>query len=248
MLSSCIQAVVMCPDVAKKAQAEIDAVIGDDRVPNWSDYEKAPYGAAIVEESHRWRPAAPLPVPHALSEGKLPPLSLRGLNLISCIDEWIDGKFLPKGTANFLSVWGLHHDESEFPDHHVFHPDHYKGRTLLESEYANSAEYDNRGHYGYGNGRRLCPGIHLADRNFFHTISKNLWAFDIDKAVDPKTGKSIIPVTNAVTCSRGALSACAYEFPCKLTVRSRAKRETIMKEYAEAKADVFPQYGKTGMF
>lgn len=86
VLSSFMQAMVTWPDVAKKAQAEIDAVIGDDRVPNWSDYEKLPYVAAIVKESHRWRPVAPLSVPHALSEGESPPLSLR----------WTESDFMPR--------------------------------------------------------------------------------------------------------------------------------------------------------
>ncbi len=50
----------------------------------------------------------------------------------------------------FLNVWGLHHDESKFPNHDTFDPDHYKGRTLLAAEYANSADYENRDHYDYG--------------------------------------------------------------------------------------------------
>lgn len=69
VLASCIQAMVTWPEVLKKAHAEIDAVIPADRVPEWSDYEKLPYIAAIVKESHRWRPVAPLSVPHALTEG-----------------------------------------------------------------------------------------------------------------------------------------------------------------------------------
>lgn len=70
VLSSTIQALVTNPMVLKKAQAEIDAVVGEDRTPTWDDYEKLPYIAAMVKESHRWRPVAPLAVPHALSEGK----------------------------------------------------------------------------------------------------------------------------------------------------------------------------------
>ena len=69
VLTSFIQAMVTWPDVQKKAQSELDAVIGEDRVPDFSDYEKLPYVAAIVKESMRWRPVAPLSVPHALSEG-----------------------------------------------------------------------------------------------------------------------------------------------------------------------------------
>lgn len=99
-----------------------------------------------------------------------------------------------------------------------------------------------------GNGRRLCPGIHLADRNLFHAISKILWAFNIEKATDPKTGKPVEPDTSMVTGYREGLTACAYEFPVKLTVRSPAKRKTILKEHDDAKANVFPDYEKTAIF
>lgn len=69
-ITSCIQALVAFPEVQKKAQAEIDAVVGEDRCPAWSDYHKLPYIATVIKEAMRWRPVAPLSVPHALSEGK----------------------------------------------------------------------------------------------------------------------------------------------------------------------------------
>ena len=71
VLTSFVQAMVTFPDVQKKAQAEIDAVLGEDRVPDWSSYDKLPYVAQIVKESHRWRPVAPLAVPHVLSQGSI---------------------------------------------------------------------------------------------------------------------------------------------------------------------------------
>jgi cytochrome P450 family 619 len=70
VLTSFVQAMVAYQEVQKKAQAEIDAVVPEDRVPNFDDYEKLPYVAQIVKESHRWRPVAPLSVPHRTSEGK----------------------------------------------------------------------------------------------------------------------------------------------------------------------------------
>lgn len=73
VLSSTIQALVTNPKVLQNAQAEIDSVVGEDRTPRWEDYERLPYIAAMVKESHRWRPVAPLAVPHALSEGILVP-------------------------------------------------------------------------------------------------------------------------------------------------------------------------------
>ena len=99
-----------------------------------------------------------------------------------------------------------------------------------------------------GHGRRLCPGIHLADRNLFHAIAKVLWAFDIKMATDPKTGKPIVPDTNVVTGYREGLTACAHEFPVKLTVRSEARRKAIEREYAEAQASIFPKYEESDFF
>ena len=53
-----------------RAHAEIDAAIGEDRSPRWSDFSKLPYINMIIKESHRWRPVSPLGVSHALAEGK----------------------------------------------------------------------------------------------------------------------------------------------------------------------------------
>ena len=66
-----IQAMINCPDVQMKAQCEIDAIIGGDRSPLWSDYAKLPYIAMILKETMRWRPVTPLSFPHASSEGRL---------------------------------------------------------------------------------------------------------------------------------------------------------------------------------
>lgn len=59
-------------NVLKKAQAEIDVVVGEDRSPVWSDYKDLPYTATIVKEAMRWRPAVPLAFPHAAAEGNSP--------------------------------------------------------------------------------------------------------------------------------------------------------------------------------
>jgi cytochrome P450 family 619 len=184
------------------------------------------------------------------------------------LDEWVDGKLLPKGTVVFVNVWGLHHDKTKIPDSDVFDPDHYKGRTASSSEYANSADYENRDHYGFGefmlaflsyltplltylatgNGRRLCPGIHLADRNLWHAISKLLWAFNFERPIDPQTGKPIALDTTVETGYREGLTMCPYEFPCKTTIRSEARRQVILKDLEEARANFFPQYEKVDLF
>jgi cytochrome P450 len=47
-------------DVQRKAQAEIDRVVPDWRLPNADDYESLPYTAAVVQETLRRHPVTPL--------------------------------------------------------------------------------------------------------------------------------------------------------------------------------------------
>ena len=47
------------PEVQKRAQEELDAVVGRSRVPTFADMPHLPYITAIVKEVLRWRPPAP---------------------------------------------------------------------------------------------------------------------------------------------------------------------------------------------
>jgi cytochrome P450 len=58
-----IMALVSFPEAVKKAQEELDRVIGRDRFPTWEDEPNLPYIRAIVKESHRWRTVSPLGMP-----------------------------------------------------------------------------------------------------------------------------------------------------------------------------------------
>ena len=53
-------AMAIYPEVQKKAQMEIDAVIGNNRLPDFSDRDALPYTNAIVKEAMRWQPVSPL--------------------------------------------------------------------------------------------------------------------------------------------------------------------------------------------
>jgi cytochrome P450 len=50
---------ILFPDVQKKAQAEIDAVVGPDRLPSFADRDSPPYTDALVKEVHRWNAVVP---------------------------------------------------------------------------------------------------------------------------------------------------------------------------------------------
>ena len=53
-------AMALHPEVQKKAQAEIDAVVGLNRLPDFEDRPFLPYINAVVKESMRWHLVAPL--------------------------------------------------------------------------------------------------------------------------------------------------------------------------------------------
>lgn len=142
-----------------------------------------------------------------------------------------------------LNVWGLHHDESVFPEPDVFDPERYLDKTLLAAHYANSSDYANRDHYGYGAGRRICPGMHLADRNMFVAMAKLLWAFNFEKFIDPVTGQVVEPDADITTgYNSEGLVMIAHPFNLKVTPRSEARCETIMREFAKAESEVFAKY------
>lgn len=48
------------PEVQRKAQAEIDRVIGNSRLPDYADQDELPYVDAVLKEVLRWHPVAPL--------------------------------------------------------------------------------------------------------------------------------------------------------------------------------------------
>lgn len=48
------------PDVQKRAQAEIDEVIGHDRLPEVADRQTVPFVTAVIKETMRWHPTLPL--------------------------------------------------------------------------------------------------------------------------------------------------------------------------------------------
>ena len=61
-------AMTIFPNVQKKAQEELDRVIGGSRLPNSNDKGKLPYIEAMLKETHRWHPVAPLALPHAATK------------------------------------------------------------------------------------------------------------------------------------------------------------------------------------
>ena len=80
-LQSFLLGVALYPDVQRKAQEELDAHIGPNRLPEFGDFDDLVYIQAIVLETLRWKPSVPLSLPHR----------------VMC-DDVYNGYFIPEGT------------------------------------------------------------------------------------------------------------------------------------------------------
>ncbi|EXL55999.1 hypothetical protein FOCG_03713 [Fusarium oxysporum f. sp. radicis-lycopersici 26381] len=101
---------------------------------------------------------------------------------------------IPKDATVIIPSYAIHRPEQmKYTNPDTFDPSRYINHPRLASDYAGSPDFNNRDHYGYGAGRRICPGMHLAERTQWRAIAKILWAFDIELAVDPATGQKIVP-------------------------------------------------------
>ena len=61
-------AMTLYPEVQKRAQEELDRVIGNDRLPGFEDRENLPYVEALVKEVFRFHPVVPLGENHVVIE------------------------------------------------------------------------------------------------------------------------------------------------------------------------------------
>ncbi|KAH9030399.1 cytochrome P450 [Lactarius hengduanensis] len=167
-------AMVAYPEVQKRAQAELDAVVGRSRTPTFADFQHLPFISAMIKETLRWRPVGPLGVPHCSSE-----------------DDWYDGMFIPKGTIVMANVWHLNRDPEIYgADAADFNPARFldaKGDIA-----PCSPETKEEGHVSYGFGRRICVGKYVANNSLFIDMAMTLWACNIEPGKDERG--NVIPI------------------------------------------------------
>ncbi|KAK7946581.1 cytochrome P450 [Apiospora aurea] len=208
-----VQAMVVFPEVAAKAQAEIDRICGD-RLPDLNDFPDLPYIRGCVKESLRWMPAVTLGVPHAVTQD----------------DSYLD-YHIPKGSAVLINVWGIQNDPARHTHPRRFDPSRWAADAQNSAEAANNPDVSKRDHFAFGAGRRICQGMHIADRSLFLAISRTLWAFDFKRAVDGRTGKAMVPDTDDLM---DGLFTCPTPFKCNIVPRSSYRDLLVKKEWESA--------------
>ncbi|KAF5023001.1 hypothetical protein F66182_4959 [Fusarium sp. NRRL 66182] len=150
-------AMVLFPQVQVRAQEEIDTAMGGNRLPSFEDRDRLPYISALVKETLRWWPIAPMGFPHTADK-----------------DIQYNNIHIPKGAYLLPAVWWFLHDPDVYAEPDKFDPERFLS-PRNEPDPALEA---------FGFGRRICPGRFFADASIYLNIVKCLATFNFSRAID----------------------------------------------------------------
>ncbi|KAJ7618782.1 cytochrome P450 [Roridomyces roridus] len=198
VLATFFLAMLANPEAQKKAQAEIDATIGQGCLPDFDDQDALPYVDALVKEVLRWAPVVPFGVPHSVR-----------------VEDEYRGYRIPANSTVVGNAWAILHDEKMYPEPYTFKPE----RFLLDGK-PNPSVKDPDAAFGFG--RRICPGQHLASASLWITIASVLAVFEIGKKVG-EDGKIVEP---SYEWEDGVVSA-PVPFECDIRPRSESAARLV---------------------
>ncbi|KAJ3728828.1 cytochrome P450 [Lentinula raphanica] len=158
----CFLLLSLHPEIQRKGQAEIDAVVGTEALPSIEHRSELPYIESILKEVHRFHPAAPL-LFHATTK-----------------DDNYKGYFIPKGCTVYANIWLMLRDPAHYAEPEVFNPD----RFMVESPPPDPRKLT------FGLGRRNCPGQHVGDVSLWLTLARTIATCNI-KSCTMVDGKPI---------------------------------------------------------
>ncbi|KAH9051252.1 cytochrome P450 [Lactarius vividus] len=201
-MSSLFLALVLYPEVQKRAQAELDSVLSRDRLPTYEDRPRLPYIDAMTKEIMRWHIVAPLGVAHSPTE-----------------DDFYKGYFIPKGAMVIANSWGVLHDPELYPDPEAFKPERFldKDGNFCDDPLIPLA---------FGAGRRHCPGRHFVDTILFVQTASMLSVFNVTKAKD-KDGNEIPVSPPPYDTVLPDIAIWLPEFECSITPRDKIAEDLI---------------------
>eukprot|EP00253_Pinus_taeda_P008046 PITA_08046 len=145
------------PEKMKRAQTELDQVVGRNRRVEESDTDRLRYLRAVVKEVFRLHPVVPLLVPHRADS-----------------DCEIEGLLIPKHTQVIVNMWAIGRDPAIWNEPSKFVPERFLDDKM------NSVDY--RGQHfeliPFGAGRRICVGLPLASRMIHLVLASLLHSFE----------------------------------------------------------------------
>nr|QTC11261.1 cytochrome P450 303A1 [Phenacoccus solenopsis] len=171
---------LLYPEVQKKAQEEIDRVVGRDRMPTLNDRPNMPYIESIVLESVRVFMGRTFSIPH------------RALR-----DTTLQGYYIPKDTMVIANFTGVLMDKKFWDDPEVFRPERFidaDGKVNVPENYL-----------PFGFGKHRCMGQTLARSNIFLFTASLLQKFDF--SVPPNEPPPKTNGVDGVTPSPGEFNA-----------------------------------------
>uniref|UniRef100_A0ACD6AGG6 Uncharacterized protein n=1 Tax=Avena sativa TaxID=4498 RepID=A0ACD6AGG6_AVESA len=146
------------PDVLKRAQEELDEVVGRDRLVSESDLPQLTFLNAIIKETFRLHPSTPLSLPRMASE-----------------ECEVAGYRVPKGTELLVNVWGIARDPALWPDPLEYRPARFLPGGSHENVDVKGGDF---GLIPFGAGRRICAGLSWGLRMVTVTTATLVQSFD----------------------------------------------------------------------
>ncbi|KAG9289312.1 hypothetical protein G9A89_007873 [Geosiphon pyriformis] len=149
-------------EIQKRAQKELDEVVGRSRLPDIGDEASLPFVRAIIKEVLRLTPPLRSGIAHFIEE-----------------DDEYNGFYIPKNTLVVINTCAIETNEDRHKNPHTFDPTRFLGVKERSAALAQGAS-GKRDHFAFGAGRRLCVGIHLAEVELQIFVSRILWAFQLE--------------------------------------------------------------------
>ncbi|KAJ3485898.1 hypothetical protein NLI96_g4619 [Meripilus lineatus] len=208
-------AMVLHPDVQRKAQKELDTVLGHGELPGFEDRDNLPYLNCVVQEVLRWTPVIPLGklsflLIHVISSDVITGLLNKVFHIALCKMTSMKGCSFRKAQWHMLTREDVYHKPFTFlPERFLSKPDGF-GEPLPSVV--------------FGFGRRICPGRWLAQSEMWIAIASILSVFDI-KPIQNNQGEDVLPPPEFHV----SLTSHPKPFQCRVLPRSD-KAKTVLRQ------------------
>ncbi|KAJ3489927.1 hypothetical protein NLI96_g1778 [Meripilus lineatus] len=201
-----MMAAALFPVEWARVKAQVDEVVGHSRLPTFEDFGELPLVSAFILESYRWRPVFRI-VRRVISNGYEGTVTLPQFQKLTgkCLQN---GYLIPAGTTVIGNTWSIMRDPESFPNPEQFSMDHWLG--------PDGKVCDELKVFGFGYGRRVCPGQHIAERSLFINTALMSWAFDFLE--DPSA-----PIDSMGFIGGGVVRILPY----KVIIQARQDRDDI---------------------